>query len=246
MNISTVFFDLGNTLLHNHYLNDSSIRTACRKMAERFASLGYHVDIHALAEQHFRILNRYYNHRDIDYIEQSAEYVLRQTLEIMGFDSIPEKDIFTALASFYSSTQENWKLTPFAVETLETLTAQKKKIGLITNASYAEDIRQLLSKHRIGQYFSQIIISAEAGYRKPRKEIFNIALAGINSKPEESVMIGDSLSADIYGAKQNHMAAIWFKQYASTTQPEIQRYQPDAVINELSEIPAVIQKIETS
>ncbi len=246
MNISTFFFDLGNTLLHNHHLNDDSIRTACRRMSERFSSLGYNVDPQELGERHFHALKQYYGGRDIDYIEQSADLILQYTLTQMGFPILPPKDISQALSAFYASTQENWDLTPHAVETLESLRAQQKKIGLITNASYAEDIRQLLKKHQLTHYFDAIVISAEVGYRKPRQEIFDIALSQTDSQPQGSVMIGDTYGADIFGAKQKGMTAIWFKRYVATKVQEIPSCQPDAIITDLAELPTVIQNLETA
>ncbi len=244
MKINTVFFDLGNTLLYNNCPNNDSIRTACQMLAEKFVSFGYEINPKNLADKHFQNLNDYYNLREMDYIEHSADIIFSHTLEEMGFSSIPEEHILAALKAFYLSTEANWHLTENAVETLETLKKQNKKIGLITNASYAEDIRQLLQKHRIEKFFDSVVISAEAGYRKPRQEIFEIALYSLGSRPGESVMIGDSFMADIFGACQKGIRSIWFKRYSITSQLTIPLCNPDAETMNLSDIPHILANFD--
>jgi HAD superfamily hydrolase (TIGR01549 family) len=240
MNINTVFFDLGNTLLYNNHLNYDSIRTACQVLAENFVSFGYEINAKNLADKHFQNLTDYYDLRELDYIEHSADIIFSHTLEEMGFSCLPEEHILTALKAFYLCTETNWHLTENAVETLATLKEQNKKIGLITNASYAEDIRQLLRKHRIEAFFDSVVISAEVGYRKPRQEIFDIALYSLGSRPDESVMIGDSFMADIFGACQKGIRSIWFKRYSITSQLNIPVCNPDAETMDLSEIPRIL------
>ena len=48
------------------------------------------------------------------------------------------------------------------------------------------------------------------GVKKPNPKIFNFALESANARAEESVMIGDSLEADIEGAHNIGMETIHF------------------------------------
>lgn len=48
------------------------------------------------------------------------------------------------------------------------------------------------------------------GVKKPNPRIFNFALDSANANPDESVMIGDSLEADIEGAHNIGMETIYF------------------------------------
>ncbi len=65
----------------------------------------------------------------------------------------------------------------------------------------------------IGQYFTHIIISENIGVNKPDKAIFQHALDLAGAEKEESLMIGDSLEADIYGALNFGMDAIYFNPF---------------------------------
>jgi putative hydrolase of the HAD superfamily len=51
-----------------------------------------------------------------------------------------------------------------------------------------------------------------AGVKKPHPTIFNFALSLANATIQESVMIGDSIEADIQGALSVGMDAIFFNE----------------------------------
>lgn len=62
----------------------------------------------------------------------------------------------------------------------------------------------------IKKFFTQIGISENAGIHKPHPAIFKYALAGADAEKENSIMIGDSIEADIRGAQDFGMDAIFF------------------------------------
>jgi HAD superfamily hydrolase (TIGR01549 family) len=86
------------------------------------------------------------------------------------------------------------------------------QLGIVTNRQYggqpfAEDLREL----GFLDYFAPraIAVSADLGIRKPTPEIFLHALNSLGVPPEEAAMVGDSLRADVAGAKQLGILAIW-------------------------------------
>lgn len=62
----------------------------------------------------------------------------------------------------------------------------------------------------LNPYFTQVIISEDVGVNKPNKAIFEHALAKAAAEKQESIMIGDSLEADIRGAQAFGLQAIFF------------------------------------
>ena len=60
------------------------------------------------------------------------------------------------------------------------------------------------------KYFNTVTNSEMVGVKKPNPKIFNFAMDLANAKPEHSVMIGDSLEADIKGAIDVGMQALYF------------------------------------
>ncbi len=62
----------------------------------------------------------------------------------------------------------------------------------------------------LNPYFQNVIISEDVGVNKPHKAIFDYALQKAAAEKHESIMIGDSLEADIRGAQAYGMKAIFF------------------------------------
>ncbi len=101
---------------------------------------------------------------------------------------------------------------PDSLSTLAELERRGFLLGVVTNRHWGgqpfiEDLRQL----GFLDYFTldTMAISADLGIRKPNPEIFLHPLKAMGVPPEEAVMVGDSLSADIAGANALHMITAW-------------------------------------
>src|SRR5579872_200311 len=99
-------------------------------------------------------------------------------------------------------------LFPDAHETLRYLSS-KYVLHLISNG-FRESTEIKISGTNIGGYFQNVIISEIVGVNKPDKAIFEHALNLAGATIPESLMIGDSLEADVYGALNFGMDAIYF------------------------------------
>jgi len=99
-------------------------------------------------------------------------------------------------------------LFPFAHEVLEYLQG-KYTLHLISNG-FKEATTVKVSNTDLAKYFQNIIISELVGVNKPDKAIFTHAIELAGAEIHESLMIGDSLEADVYGALSFGMDAIYF------------------------------------
>jgi HAD superfamily hydrolase (TIGR01549 family) len=70
---------------------------------------------------------------------------------------------------------------------------KKLKIALVTNFDHPPFIRIMLERYKINQFFDSVIISGEAGVKKPMPEIFDPALAETGLSNSEVVYVGDSI-----------------------------------------------------
>lgn len=93
--------------------------------------------------------------------------------------------------------------------TLAALIDKGYKLGIIANQKIGTAER--LESWGLRQYFDVIAASAEIGYAKPDKEIFEKAFELARCTAEESVMIGDRLDNDIIPAKAIGMKTVWVK-----------------------------------
>ncbi|MDI9309099.1 MAG: YjjG family noncanonical pyrimidine nucleotidase [Limnohabitans sp.] len=94
------------------------------------------------------------------------------------------------------------------VETLQYL-HQKYKLHIITNG-FAQVQFKKLSNSGINHFFDSITNSEMAGAKKPNPIIFEHALKVAKADKFESIMIGDDLEADVKGAYDFGIDAIFF------------------------------------
>lgn len=62
----------------------------------------------------------------------------------------------------------------------------------------------------LDRYIDGLFISEEMGVTKPAAEFFDRCLEGIGEPGTSCIMIGDSLSSDMLGAKNASLASVWF------------------------------------
>jgi putative hydrolase of the HAD superfamily len=96
-------------------------------------------------------------------------------------------------------------------DTHEVLTYLKEKyiLHIITNG-FRETQFIKMNSTNITHYFSEIILSEEAGFKKPDPNIFFHSLKKANTISEESLMIGDNLDVDIAGARSANIDQVYF------------------------------------
>ena len=82
-------------------------------------------------------------------------------------------------------------------------------LHIITNG-FDEVQKKKLTNSNINKYFKTVTNSEMVGVKKPNPKIFNFALELAKTKVHQSIMIGDSYEADILGAKNIGMEAVFF------------------------------------
>ncbi len=100
-------------------------------------------------------------------------------------------------------------LFPYTIEILNYLKNKNYRLFLLTNGFQEVQIVKI-RESGLQAYFDKMITSEEAGYQKPHRKIFEYALKTVNAKKDESIMIGDDLENDIYGARRFGMDTVFF------------------------------------
>ncbi len=89
-------------------------------------------------------------------------------------------------------------LFPGTIETLDYLVEKNYELHLITNG-FEKTQHSKLKNSGLDKYFIEVITSEASNSLKPHKEIFDYAFKKTNAKPEQSIMLGDSIDVDILG-----------------------------------------------
>ena len=95
-------------------------------------------------------------------------------------------------------------------------------LHIITNG-FSEVQYGKLTKSKINHYFETVTNSETAGVKKPNPKIFDHALKLANTTSPQSIMIGDNYEADILGAINIGMDAIFFDINTSALDRDIKK-----------------------
>ena len=123
------------------------------------------------------------------------------------------------------------------LEALRALAARNMKIGLISNSHRCLDSFQ--SHFELEGLIDIAISSSKHGYMKPHPSIFEAGLKLAGVAPSESVMVGDSLSQDIEGARRVGMRGVLVRRSASLSDHE-SAIDGVPVIRSLRELPGLL------
>lgn len=139
--------------------------------------------------------------------EQSLEEVdfrlrIAETLKRFNYNFNYENLIVTrAVEAFIDAFTEDVRMEDY-VPPLLTELKKKYKLGLAFNFAYAPGLWKILQRFNLPRFFDAVVVSGELGLRKPHPKIFEEALKKLDIEAVQAVFVGDSLKADIYGAKR--------------------------------------------
>jgi putative hydrolase of the HAD superfamily len=120
------------------------------------------------------------------------------------------KEIAIAISEAYIKRSPYKKqLFDGAIRVLDYLMHKGYILHIITNG-FNEVQYIKLTESGLLPYFKTITTSEHAGHNKPAEKIFIHALLKAEAKNNESIMIGDNYEADIKGAIEAGIKAIWF------------------------------------
>jgi putative hydrolase of the HAD superfamily len=237
--VRAVFLDLGETLVHLDRPWEDVFNSNLQSLCSYLSGLGLRLDFNKFSETLVRMYNDVSYRSDVYKIEvpmqEIISKVLRKTgLQVLGID-LPT----SAMMEFYRPEVESWKLYPDTIETLTELSEEGYSMGVVSNAKSDWAVRAIVERCDIAKFVDAIVSSAAVKIRKPRAEIFIEAMNELNVKPRESVFVGDSIHADIAGAKSLGIRSIHvLRKPIEPDYPTV----PDATVTNLSEAPEIIEK----
>ena len=123
-----------------------------------------------------------------------------------------------------------------AIDTLDEFRNRGLRFGCVTNRPYGgPTFLQEVTELGLDDYFEVMSVSCDLGYMKPHAKIYEHALNAMNVAPEETVMVGDSLIADVRGAQVLGMTGVWNRHH-EIDEANTDHVEPDFVIDDLAEL----------
>jgi HAD superfamily hydrolase (TIGR01549 family) len=229
-----IIFDLDNTLLDYDRCELDAMQRTCR-------DYGLFTDQpddwesfwHVYRGNSYKYWMDFVNGGDTKSIHEVLRYAFRDSLA----SSDIEHDALGAAYWAYFCQVIHWEN---GVEQLLSDLHGRFDLGLITNG-ISESQRKRLSAGGIHARFRSIIISDEVRFRKPQREIFELALKELEAKPHEVLFVGDSIEDDYQGALRSGVDFCYYNRHGKPT-PATAR--PRYEIRMLSELTGRILGIE--
>ena len=229
--IKYLFLDLDDTILDFQKAEAVAIRKTMRQygleptdaLAERYSEVNV---------RHWKALERGEMTRQQVVVGRFAAFFGEQGIEVDA----------EAVAKTYEEflSQGHWFL-PGAEETVKQKLYGKYKLYLASNGTAVVQQGRMTSAD-LYPYFEESFVSQELGYNKPSKEYFNAAFARIPGfRPDECLMVGDSLTSDILGGKNAGLRTVWVNPRHKTAPEDL---KPDFEIELLADLPALLEEIE--
>lgn len=200
--ITDVFFDLDHTL----WDFDKNSELAFDKIFKE----NYHpIDTKSFVEIYAPINQACWKLYQFDKIthEELRYRRLKDSFDSLNY-SISDEQINQISIDYITFLPENNILFEGAKEVLEYLNA-KYNLHIITNG-FAEVQYKKINNSGISHYFETITNSEMAGVKKPNPKIYEHALNLAKAEKQNAIMIGDCIDADVKGALDFGISAIFF------------------------------------
>ena len=235
--IRAVLFDIDDTLCDDTgHFTGAARRVAAIAQAE-FPSLAEG----ALAETYLGVSDHYWT-REIaltapEPLAMVRERLWRRAFSLLGID--PPAHVLQGVLVEYARLRLEVlpELHDGALDVLTTLRSQEVRVGLVTNGLSETHVSKAT---RLGllAHAETFLMPDRIGWAKPHPKVFEIACRELGVQPNQTLHVGDSLSADVGGAKAAGCGAIWFNPHGKP-HPGGEHPVPDRVIDSLRKVPDV-------
>ncbi|MCV2483917.1 YjjG family noncanonical pyrimidine nucleotidase [Flavobacterium sp. SH_e] len=202
--ITDIFFDLDHTLWDFDKNSEMAFDRIFKSKYQEIITEDFIKEYIPINQECWRLYqNDKITHQELRYNR------LKFSFDALNY-AISEENIFEIANDYIEFLTDNNYLFDGAIEVLEYL-KPKYKLHIITNG-FANVQEKKINNASLGGYFSTITNSELAGVKKPNNIIFDYALNLAKTSKENSIMIGDDFEADVNGALNAGLDAIFFNE----------------------------------
>lgn len=169
-------------------------------------------------------------------IEQTWRDYHSLMLRELGLEAIQERLIPAIFEAQFHPDQ--WGIYPDVEPALRQLRddaerrGERLAIGVISD--WGSSLDQILTGLGLDRYLDFVLASGAVGLAKPDPELYRLACSRAEVEPAAAVMIGDSLRADVEGARAAGLTGILLDRSGEASAPGV------PVIRSLAELPPIV------
>ena len=172
---------------------------------------------------------------------QLFETRFRRLFELCGC-GVESMDLAKINSDFIDAMAQSGVLMQGADAFLERLTRDiaDARIYIVTNGVTRNAMGRIVSTG-LDRFISEVFVSEEIGAAKPAREFFDAVVSAVGGDRESFLVIGDSLTSDMLGAKNAGLASCWFMP-CGDVQKAVNDYEIDFTAADFDELYDVIEK----
>ena len=236
MTIKAVLFDMFDTLMLIRK-NSDFYSPSLMRMYRYLNKNGVNVSFETFQGAYIKSRDELYAKADANLEEPHFNVRVSDALKSLGYNyDVSSPVVASATSEFCDEFISFVYLDENTEELLHGLHG-KYKIGIISNFAIPECVEKLLKTHGLDKLLGAVVVSGAVNKRKPSPEIFKGTLKALGVSASETVFVGDTLDADIEGAKAAGIKAVYIQRRIE----KVQNVAPDYTIKSLSELPKLLQ-----
>ncbi len=240
MQIKAVLFDMFDTLMiieKDHAFYSPALHRLYKSLVKK----GINVSFPKFRQAYISARDALYAKADASFEEPHFNVRVSETLKILGYNYDVSSPVVTEATSAFCDEFMNYvRIDEYAEVMLRGLFG-KYKLGLVSNFAIPECVLKLLETHGLDRLFDVIVVSGAINKRKPSPEIFESTLRALGVSASETVFVGDTVDADIGGAKAVGMKTVYIER---RVQKEAEQVCPDQTIKSLSELSMALERCQ--
>ena len=238
MRIKAVLFDMFDTLMlieKDHAFYSPSLKRAYEFLLEK----GVKVEFDVFEKAYVEARDALYAEADAKLEEPHFNVRLSNALKTLGYDYGVSSEVVAGATNAFCESFINYvRIDDDAANSLAKLHG-RYKLGIVSNFAIPECVLTLLCKHGLDGFFDVVVVSGAVNVRKPSPEIFKKALEALGVDAEEAVFVGDTVDADVAGAKSLGMKTVYIER---RVQKEAENACPDQTIKSMGELLSALER----
>lgn len=223
MTIKAVIFDIDGTLV-NFTLD---YKTSRAEVIEYLTKQGFPQSLFSIKENIFEMLKK-------------AEIYMRNNGEKESKAKIVRKRVFSIAERHEMEAANATQMLPGVLETLKTLKNMGLQMAVFT-MNGEKSTNHIIRTFRLKQFFDATITRESVSAVKPDSAHLEAVLSALNIKPEEAIVVGDSV-LDVKCARELNVTGIGITTGISSPK-ELTYAGASYLISSFTEIPMLIQQL---
>jgi len=236
MALTAVFFDLDNTLIDYAGYKLKTATAAAEEMAKR----GFPDTVVNIVKKIFDV----YRKHGMEYQKTMYDVIVQYGLEVNRAEMFQQASLIAYNRSKFAGISPY----PGTGRTLRKLKWMGLNLAIVSDGLRNKAWQRLLLAG-LEDRFEAVVTRDDTGEFKPHRAPFELALQRLKAKPQNVMMVGDTIDGDMYGAQQLGMrachAAFGAKDRKENeakgglvrVERRVVLVKPDFVINKLRELP---------